>query len=129
MSVERTTRSVLIELGANPGVKGFWYIVDAVQIILENDCRCDIRSEELNEAVAKKQCTSPRAVERAIRARVSQIYDSADWREILDNDWFSPDYAAGQLKPKQFLWALADYVDHIMSKENNDEGIDRDSEN
>lgn len=128
MNAERITKSALIELGAKPHLKGFWHILDAVQIILKNNGQ-SVRSEDLYRIVAEKRGSTPQSVERGVRSVVVKIYDSGTWDSVREGSWFVPSYDGGQLPPKQFLFALADYVDHIMSKENDDESNDRDSEN
>ena len=57
---------VLLAMGVPAGIKGFNYIVDAIEIFDERGTNISI-TKELYPAMAKKNNTTPSRVERAIR--------------------------------------------------------------
>ncbi len=56
----------LLAMGVPAGIKGFTYIVDAVQIFDERGTNISI-TKELYPAIAERSGTTPQSVERAIR--------------------------------------------------------------
>ena len=65
--VKILTENLLLEIGANPSLKGFEYIVDAIQELQQRPC-LKYHMMTLYEIVAEKHNCKRENVERAIRS-------------------------------------------------------------
>lgn len=66
----KKTEEYLLDFGIKPNIKGFFYICDAVDIIIADN---GIRTGELYEEIAMRRETTNSKVERAIRHAFQKI--------------------------------------------------------
>ena len=70
--IKTITENILLEIGTNPGNKGFYYVVTAIEVIEEDveylNCRMRLYTE-----IARKYNTTVERVERAIRHEKQRI--------------------------------------------------------
>lgn len=74
----------LLELGIQPSRKGFGYLEDLVKLYRSNPCAS--MTKDLYPEVAKCNCTSAQAVERAVRDAISRAWscrDEVSWRKYF----------------------------------------------
>ena len=63
-------RDSLIELGVTPALKGFYYILDAVEIYTDNP---GIKAMDMYEVIAIRHNTEAKRVDRSLRHAFSKI--------------------------------------------------------
>lgn len=115
--VEREIKDALLELGVRPNLKGFWYALDCVKIIMQKGLHSDIKLMSLYEEVSKKHGVSCGSVEKGVGRLAKRIYDYGDFDAITRILGSSAAVMGGLIKPGEFLWTLADYVDYITTQE------------
>lgn len=98
--------TVLYRLGANRAYMGFRYVVNCVEMILEDEELQYYITEPYVETAAKYH-TSVKCVERDVRTLVKHIWDQGD-REALEDVACMP--LAQRPKSKAFLAMIAEYV-------------------
>lgn len=74
----------LLEMGVPAGIKGFNYIVEAIQIFEERGTNIGI-TKELYPAVAEKNNTTPSRVERAIRHAFERVRSYGGNPEVVNH--------------------------------------------
>ena len=75
---EREIENLLLRLGANRSYTGFYYVIYAVQLSIEDGDKLQLISKWLYPEVAKKYHTSVQCVERNIRTLVALIWNKGD---------------------------------------------------
>lgn len=101
------TKDLIKILGIMPKVKGYYYIIEAVEIIRQRTEQPILITKDIYPVIALKYHTSTECVERAIR---TAIYNA--WihnKKVMDR-------IAGyplRFKPsnKEFLFMIADYME------------------
>lgn len=99
MLEQQDIQNMLIELGASTHLKGFEYIVDAVQRY--NPAMSMTR--ELYPQIAKQFQSTPHRVERAIRTLVEYIFKRMDSDEIFKTFGNVPSPKNGKLTNSEFI--------------------------
>lgn len=61
---------LLIELGVTPALKGFYYILDAVEIVTDNP---EIKTRDMYEVISIRHNTEAGRVDRSLRHAFSRI--------------------------------------------------------
>lgn len=72
MDIEKKIYLVLKKLGARPGCKGYFYLKEALQIVMEEDKMLHC-CNDIYPAVAEEFNTKPTCVERTIRYCIADI--------------------------------------------------------
>lgn len=103
------TKDLVKALGIMPKVKGYYYIIDAVEIIRKNPGEPLLITKDIYPVIALKYRTSIECVERVIRTAIHNAWI---------NNKKTMDRIAGyplRFKPtnKEFLFMIADYVDEV----------------
>ena len=80
-------RKVLIKIGISSNVKGFYYILDSVEIIKKQKIHTNVTT--IYEMLSKKYGASPSSIERSIRHAIQQAYKSGEILKKIYNT--SPD--------------------------------------
>lgn len=78
MPLKRRIENLLIHLGIPPVLKGFKYIVCAIQLCLENDTYLDRITSALYPDIGNKYGNTASGVERSIRHAVEVAWDRGD---------------------------------------------------
>ena len=86
---EREIENLLLRLGANRSYTGFYYVISAVQLSIEDGDKLQLISKWLYPEVAKKYHTSVQCVERNIRTLVALIWNKGD-RSLLEHIAYTP---------------------------------------
>lgn len=69
-------RKLLIKIGISANVKGFHYILEAINILKEQKIHINIT--EIYKMISKKYDNTPSAIERAIRHAIDKSYNEND---------------------------------------------------
>lgn len=86
---EREIENLLLRLGANRSYTGFYYVISAVQLSIEDENKLQLISKWLYPEVAKKYHTSEQCVERNIRTLVALIWNKGN-RSLLEYIAYTP---------------------------------------
>ncbi len=87
---EMKLRALLIKIGISANIKGFRYILDAIEILEKQQIHTNMTT--VYELVGEKQNTTRSAVERAIRHAINQAYTN---KKMLKEIYYSkPDNSA-----------------------------------
>ena len=84
-------RMILIKMGISSNIKGFYYILDAVDIIKKQQIHTNMTT--IYEMLSKKHDTTPGAIERGIRHAINKAYKNSNilkeiYGGISDNSSF-----------------------------------------
>ena len=89
-------RMILIKIGISSNIKGFYYILDAVDIIRKQQIHTNMIT--VYEMISKKQDTTSSAIERGIRHAIKTAYKHSNilksiYEIVPDNSSFMYDLA------------------------------------
>ena len=79
--IRTITENILLEIGANPGNKGFYHIVTAMEVIKE-DIECLNYATRLYIEIARRHETIPIRVERDIRHTKNKLLISGNLENL-----------------------------------------------
>lgn len=96
----------LLALGVKPNIKGFHYLVDAVEIWMERG-GCASITKELYPQIAAKHGTTGIRVGRAIRHAIEMAADSCGYEDIAEILGTKTNMNKGKLTNGEFIAALA----------------------
>lgn len=107
---ERITRC-LLELGIPANIKGYHYIKEAINTVIEIPEIINRITKELYPAIAKKVDSKPFRVERAIRhaIAISHLKGNIEFIDTVFSHTLSQE--KGTLANGQFISILAEFVD------------------
>ncbi len=71
------------QLGIHATNKGYFYLIDALQMALEDERNLILFSKTMFETIATKHHTDPASVDRNIRTLVSQCWNSPFRNELV----------------------------------------------
>ena len=112
--IRTITENILLEIGSNPGNKGFPYTVTAMEVIKE-DVECLNYATRLYIEVARRHKTTYERVERAIRHEKTTIAT----RSNLENfEKYFPSIGM-KFSNSEFLGTLYVRVNQILREEEN----------
>lgn len=103
---------MLKELSVPPHLIGFEYIIDAVEIVLNNHDVLNAVTKELYPAIAKKHNSTGSRVERAIRNAVEHSFDNAPTdvlRSVFGN---TINMHTGKVVNTHFIAIVAEVLEH-----------------
>ena len=99
---------ILYEIGIPVNIKGYYYVRDAILLLIENDELMKAVTGKLYPMVAEKHNTSVSRVERAIRNFLIAACRRGNTPFI--NRLFGPDAAERGITNKEFIATLADLL-------------------
>ena len=107
MNYERQLKQTLRRLGITKPSKGYYAVILAVKLAMEEPLRLSYIFKEIYVDAAHSQRTSPFCIERNIRTLIEQIWQKGD-HEYLDEVFKKP----LEKKPTntEFIAALANYL-------------------
>ena len=107
------TATLLKKMGTKPGLLGWKYLNEAVDLVIEEPMAIDGITKILYPTIAKKFGTTPTRVERAIRHAIEKSYYGLPLdmvRQIFGNTMAHGD--ATKPTNKEFIAAVAQVVAH-----------------
>ena len=102
-----TTQSVIRRLGKTRGKKGFAYAKTAVELLMEDDNRCQNLSRDVYPEVAKRYQVKVSCVERNIRTMLEDCWDHGNRKLFHEIAGYELDHRP---TVKEFLNMLYDYL-------------------
>ena len=96
------TKKLLLSLGVMPNLRGFRYLVDAVEMYAERNGDISI-TKELYPAIADKYGTAAIRVERNIRHSISKLGDNVPMLEMIHILGMPPSGLTGGYKNSEFI--------------------------
>lgn len=104
-------RSFLMDIGVDPSLNGYHYLVYAVQIVQRALDEDDVRKPimEIYFEVAKRFKTTPLRVERGIRHAKEKVFNNPT---IACNEYFCAliDWESGKVSNGSFIFTLAEHL-------------------
>lgn len=102
-------KKILKDLGIRPNLKGYSYIVAAVEYMLTKETFTDLKIvNDVYVEVAKKLGKGKNSIERDIRYSIERMYNNCDPDAIAEVFGKDTNMWKGKLSNKEFLWTLAD---------------------
>lgn len=111
-------RDVLTALGAEKSMTGYAYLVDAIEIAIDNYEGWTIGiTKYVYPSIAKRHKTTAAAVERNIRSEIQAIYENENLnllllRRIVGGVDVNNSKNLRRKSNSQFITALADYIEN-----------------
>lgn len=94
----------MVQLGMNISNKGFQYLVDAVDIILNDG---DVKQMYLYSIIADKYKTTATGVERCMRHEIQLYYDTHIFSNEVPDELICNINRNGRLTCREFVYRLA----------------------
>lgn len=108
-------RKLVKSLGVTPDLKGYNYIISAIEIICKNNIDCKV-SKDVYPVVARMYGSTPSRVERSIRHCVGKLFDSYESIDLLMST-LDCNLETDHLTNSQFLFLCADTILHDSLKD------------
>lgn len=108
---EVTIRKLMMDLGIDPHLKGYHYLIEAIKIIQKAFGRGDVYPPmmEVYGEIAEKFNTTRSRVERAIRHAKENVFDNPC---VAHDEYFGflIDFDSGNMPNKCFITVLAEHL-------------------
>lgn len=111
--LEQEMKRTLKDLGIRPDLKGYWYIIDAMQYMLADGDFMSLKTMNIYTAVSKQRGQSRQNIERCIRHAIERMYDTCETDAIADVLGKRTNIWNGKLTNKEFLWTLAEHFSDV----------------
>ena len=112
--------NILKELGIPANLSGYHYLMDAIQMVIENDGILQPITKFIYPDIASKYKTKSSRVERAIRHAVEKAFIYGDI-EIIDQIFKTTVHlSSGKVTNSEFIATVADYL--MMTQVNQKKG-------
>lgn len=104
-------RSFLMDIGVDPALSGYHYLVCAIQTVIKALNRNEVQKPmmKLYAEVSKQFNTTPLRVERGIRHAKEKVFDNPT---ITCNEYFCAliDFESGDVSNGSFIFTLAEHL-------------------
>lgn len=102
--------NMLKNLGISANLSGYYYIRDAVMLMLNDVSSINKLTKIIYPCVAKTWCTTKAQVERGIRTAIEKAWIKGDVEFQNELFGFSVDPNKGRPTNSEFLATVADYI-------------------
>ena len=117
--VERLITDILKKVGMPPHLKGYSYVLKAIQLCLSDSSYLDAVTYRLYPDIAKEFGTTPSRVERAIRHAVEVVFDRGNSDYIFEVFGNTMSTKKGKLTNSEFIATIT----HDISLKMREKGI------
>ena len=113
-NVEKSIRNLLKELGISSNLKGYKYVVDAINMYIDNEGSFDAGiTKSVYPELAKKYHSTPSRIERNIRHTVEKCWSCGSYDKI--QEIFGYTVPSNKYKPANSCF-IAEVSEYIMSR-------------
>ena len=109
-NTEKRVSKILVELGMQTNIKGYYYCKTAICMAYEDSSMLEAMTKCLYPEVAKKHNTTGSRVERSIRHAIENLFNNAypeDFYKFFGNNSI---YRRGKPTNSEFITAIVEYM-------------------
>ena len=115
-SDELTVTEILHQIGVPAHIKGYQYLREAIIITVQDMDVINAVTKVLYPEVAKRFCTTPSRVERAIRHAIEVAWDRGDLETLQKYFGYTVNSAKGKPTNSEFIAMIADRLQLRMKR-------------
>lgn len=115
-SDELTVTEILHQIGVPAHIKGYQYLREAIMITVQDMDVINAVTKVLYPEVAKRFCTTPSRVERAIRHAIEVAWDRGDLETLQKYFGYTVNSAKGKPTNSEFIAMIADRLQLRMKR-------------
>ena len=114
--LERQITAIIHEIGVPAHIKGYQYLREAIMITVQDMDVINAVTKVLYPEVAKRFCTTPSRVERAIRHAIEVAWDRGDLETLQKYFGYTVNSAKGKPTNSEFIAMIADRLQLRMKR-------------
>ena len=116
MNLEAVVTDIIHEIGVPAHIKGYQYLREAIMITVQDMDVINAVTKVLYPEVAKRFCTTPSRVERAIRHAIEVAWDRGDLETLQKYFGYTVNSAKGKPTNSEFIAMIADRLQLRMKR-------------